>query len=223
MKYSIYSLQRYILIVFLALSNNVLGTEITASFTVIDSAKNPIENAVIQLISNHPSKTASSTKSFELSQRNKQFTPLVLTVPKGASVSFPNYDDIQHHVYSFSGIKKFQFKLSKESKEPPITLDKAGIVPVGCNIHDWMLAYIVVADTPFFATTDSQGKASINVTNPGDYTIKVWHPQLSDSIKNPIKNNLTSISIEKPFSQTIELTQEISSGDETDIDEFDDY
>jgi len=223
MKYSIYSLSRYISIVFFVLSNNVFAAEITASFTIVDSEKNPVENAVVQLIGNHPLKTVSPKRSFQLSQRNKQFTPLVLTVPKGASVSFPNYDDIQHHVYSFSGIKKFQFKLSKESKEPPITLDKAGIVPVGCNIHDWMLAYIVVADTPFFATTDSHGKANINVTNPGDYTIKIWHPQLSNTIKNPIKNNLTSISIEKPFSQTIELTQEITSGDDTDIDEFDDY
>ncbi len=224
MKRTINYFPHYILALFFILSNTVFGAEITASFTVVDSEKKPIENAVIQLIGSKISQATSPKEPFQLSQRDKQFTPLVLTVPKGASVTFPNYDDIQHHVYSFSGIKKFQFKLSKESKDPPITLDKAGVVPVGCNIHDWMLAYIFVADTPFFATTDSLGKAIINVTNPGDYTIKVWHPQLANTVKNPIKNNLTSISIDKTFSQTIELSHKISSDDtDTDIDEFDDY
>jgi plastocyanin len=110
-----------------------------------------------------------------IEQKNRQFLPLVSVVQTGASVSFPNRDKVKHHVYSFSPAKTFELKLYSGVPSTPVVFDKAGTVVLGCNIHDQMLAFIRVVDTPYFALSDSTGKASIaNVPN-GPYTLKAWH------------------------------------------------
>ena len=59
----------------------------------------------------------------------------------------------------------------------PIFFDKTGVVSLGCNIHDWMSAYIYVVDTPYFTITDTKGKASLALPF-GDYKIRYWHPDI---------------------------------------------
>lgn len=196
----------------------------TVSFTLTDADKTPVKDAVIQLFSGaQPSNDRG--KNSELSQKDKQFTPFVLPVQRGTSIVFPNYDDIQHHVYSFSGIKKFELKLSKNTKTNPITFDKPGVVPVGCNIHDWMLAYIYVVDTPYFTTTDVNGSASLTLPSTGTYNIQVWHPRLPDDKQNYLAGGMSSLPIKGASTHTLQLTQIIGSANDTDedIDEFEEY
>lgn len=112
-----------------------------------------------------------------MDQRNRQFVPRVLAVQVGTAVWFPNSDDVQHHVYSFSPAKKFQLPLYKGTPANPEIFDRAGEVVLGCNIHDQMSAFIVVVDTPYFAKTDN-GLATLHDLDGGRYTVKVWHPDL---------------------------------------------
>ncbi|MBF0516283.1 MAG: methylamine utilization protein, partial [Nitrospirae bacterium] len=56
--------------------------------------------------------------------------------------------------------------------------DKPGVVVIGCNIHDWMKAYIYVVETPYFARSDSNGKTIINNLPAGQYDVTVWHPNV---------------------------------------------
>ena len=79
-----------------------------------------------------------------VSQENKQFTPLVTAVEAGTAISFPNRDNILHNVYSFSKPKKFQLPLYKDEPPDPVVFDQPGKVILGCNIHDWMVAYVYV-------------------------------------------------------------------------------
>ena len=111
-------------------------------------------------------------------QVDKQFVPYVKTVLVGSKVRFPNSDHIRHQVYSFSPAKKFELPLYGGTDAPPVVFDKPGVVVLGCNIHDWMVGYIYVSETPFFAKTGAAGTAAIDEMPPGEYTVRVWHPSM---------------------------------------------
>jgi hypothetical protein len=113
---------------------------------------------------------------YVVSQQNIQFHPYVLIVPVGAEVTFPNKDTVRHHVYSFSAAKKFELKLYGHEEARTMRFDKAGVVALGCNIHDQMIAFIYVSDTPYAATTDGAGRAVLHDLPPGAAKLGVWHP-----------------------------------------------
>lgn len=116
-------------------------------------------------------------KAKQIVQRRKLFNPYVTVIPRGTQVTFPNLDRVRHNVYSFSKAKQFEFPLFHGEGET-VLLDKAGIVSVGCNIHDWMIAYIVIVDTPYYTKTGESGIAKFNDIPDGTYTIKHWYPGL---------------------------------------------
>ena len=90
-----------------------------------------------------------------MDQVNLAFVPDVLVIPVHSTVQFPNSDAVSHQVYSFSSARQFQLPLYRGKPYPPVTFDQPGIVTLGCNIHDNMLAYIVVTAAPFFGRTDA--------------------------------------------------------------------
>lgn len=113
-----------------------------------------------------------------MSQHNIAFDPHVLVVPIGATVTFPNLDKVRHHVYSFSKAKKFDLKLYGREETRTVLFDKAGIVPVGCNIHDAMSGFLVVVDTPYAMKTDGAGRVRIAEVPAGNARLSVWHPTI---------------------------------------------
>ena len=113
----------------------------------------------------------------EIVQRDQEYAPLVTVVRVGTEVVFPNQDDIQHHIYSLSKAKRFEKPLYAPGAHESVVFDQPGVVTLGCNIHDWMIAYIVVLPTPHFAKTDAGGAARLSVP-PGRYRVEVWHPRL---------------------------------------------
>ncbi len=140
----------------------------------------------------------------EVSQKNRSFKPHVLVIPEGTAVNFPNNDNTQHHVYSFSSAKPFNIELYAGEPEKPITFDTAGIVELGCNIHDTMQAFIVVVDTPHVARSGAAGIARLEVPDRllginGKLEVQIWHPRLPDNTQAkrlsltgpfPIRQNL---------------------------------
>src|SRR5688572_29027248 len=113
-----------------------------------------------------------------MDQQHGQFVPHVLVVRTGTAVTFPNSDNVSHHVYSFSPTKPFELGLYKGNVYPPVVFDKAGIVVVGCNIHDSMLGYIRVVDTRHFAVTNPQGVALLDGMPSCDYAVEAWTPRV---------------------------------------------
>jgi hypothetical protein len=126
-------------------------------------------------------------------QIDKEFVPYVKPVLVGSSVYFPNKDDIRHHVYSFSPAKTFELSLYSGTPAAPVVFDKPGVVTLGCNIHDWMIGFIYVADTPYFGKTAANGMVRTNGLPPGEYTVRVWHPRLADSEESTSRR----VSVEK--------------------------
>lgn len=115
-----------------------------------------------------------------MDQRGRQFAPTLLVVPVGSRVSFPNSDDIRHHVYSFSTARRFELPLYAGGNADPVEFPEAGVVVLGCNIHDWMQAHILVMDTPHHREVDPGASAEHWIEAPsGDYVLRVWHARLA--------------------------------------------
>ena len=112
-------------------------------------------------------------------QVEKEFVPNVTVISAGSRVTFPNSDDILHHVYSFSPAKVFELPLYGQGQNVDYfeTFEQAGVVELGCNIHDWMLGYIYVAQTSLAVKTDEDGRATLSGVPAGEYTVRVWHPR----------------------------------------------
>jgi len=112
-----------------------------------------------------------------IEQRDREFVPYLSIVQKGAAVRFPNRDMLKHHVYSFSPAKTFEIKLYAGQPAKPVIFDKAGEVALGCNIHDWMEAHVLVVESPWFGKTGADGIARIAQVPAGSYRLRVWHPR----------------------------------------------
>jgi plastocyanin len=114
----------------------------------------------------------------EIEQADKQFTQRVTVVPVGTEIAFPNRDKVRHHVYSFSPAKPFELKLYTGTPANPVRFDRPGIAVLGCNIHDHMVAWVVVVETPHYARTDAAGKARLHGVAAGAWRLRSWHPAL---------------------------------------------
>ncbi|TVP46616.1 MAG: Cupredoxin [Halomonas sp.] len=152
-----------------ALANDVIVT---------NSDGEPLNDAVVEVYFERPSATPVEDYVY---QRNAAFDPHVITVPTGSHVAFPNEDTTRHHVFSFSPAKTFDLELYLSETPPPIHLDQAGVVVLGCNIHDHMQAFIVVSDAPYAALTNSEGKLTLPTMPEGRHRMRVWHSQMDDS------------------------------------------
>lgn len=150
----------------------------TVNLAVTGTAGQPLADAVLMLEPVGAKAAVRPLPHVEMGQENKQFTPLVTVVTPGTKVAFPNRDTVRHHVYSFSEAKKFEIKLYVGRPENPVQFDQPGIVVLGCNIHDSMVGWIVVTDTPWYAKTPAGGRASLGEVPPGSYRLRTWHPEL---------------------------------------------
>jgi len=115
-----------------------------------------------------------------MDQQNKTFVPQVLVIGRGTWVEFPNNDSVSHQVYSFSPPKRFQLPLYKGEVHSPLQFDRPGLVVLGCNIHDAMVGYIYVADTPYFGKTDGAGMLRLKDLPRGRYLVSIWSPRIAD-------------------------------------------
>jgi plastocyanin len=161
-------------------------------FTVVNAKGKPVADAVVTAF---PPGLKSGAIRFswpqEMDQQHLQFDPFVLIVPVGADVTFPNRDPVRHHVYSFSPTHPFELKLYGKDETRSVRFERAGVVALGCNIHDNMVAFIKVVDTPFAAKTDAQGRAVLHGLPAGSVPVKIWHPYLK-AAGNEISKTVTA-------------------------------
>ena len=145
---------------------------------VVDGAGHPVSDAVVTVRPAGSTARPSSAGNYSVSQKDLQFHPFVLVVPVGAKVSFPNLDPTRHHVYSFSPARQFELKLFAKDQSRSVLFDKPGVVALGCNIHDGMTAYVVVAEGPYTAKTGANGIARFADVPVAPGRVTVWHPYL---------------------------------------------
>lgn len=139
-----------------------------------------IEDAVVYAIPSHPIPVGRKVATMD--QIDRMFVPHILPVQTGTWIEFPNSDNIRHQVYSVSPARRFQLPLYVGKPAAPIQFPSAGVVSIGCNIHEQMSAYIVVVDTPFFATA-THGKATLRDLPADQYSLRVWYEGMKDEPK----------------------------------------
>lgn len=161
----------------------------TLTLNLRDERGNPAEDTVVYLMSEKTPGMPLKQPHTQIDQINKTFVPLVSVVQRGTRVQFPNKDNIRHHVYSFSKAKKFEIKLYADTPAKPILFDQPGYVVMGCNIHDNMIAHLLVVETPYFAVADRNGRAVLADVPPGNYSLIAWHAMRpdKDALVMPVK------------------------------------
>lgn len=142
---------------------------------VVDPRAAPLEDAIVYVtpVGRRPPPHGPLVAAID--QVGRQFVPRVSVVQVGTAVTFPNSDDIRHQVYSFSPAKVFELKLYSGTAAAPVVFDKPGLVVMGCNIHDRMVAFLQVVDTPWFGRSGRDGVVRIDGVPDEDVVVHVWH------------------------------------------------
>lgn len=175
----------------LLISGQVAAADLVVQ--VSDSDGRPVADAVVTLTPQGgapvraSASAAPSNQPLIIDQRNETFIPYVQIVPLGGEVAFRNSDLTRHHVYSFSPVRAFEFMLAPGEQSASVRLERTGVVAVGCNIHDQMVAYLYVTDVPWFALTDKHGRATFSGVPEAAYEMQTWHPRLRPGRPGPIQ------------------------------------
>ena len=169
----------------------------TVRVTISDNASAPVADAVVMLEPLAGPLPVKPMSGVQIAQTQRQFSPRVTVVTTGTAITFPNFDTVRHHVYSFSQAKTFELKLYAGTPAAPVVFDKPGIAVLGCNIHDRMAAWVVVVDTPWHTRSLAGGKAQLDDVAAGSYRLLVWHPGLvnaNEPIAVPLKVGSAEVS-----------------------------
>ena len=193
---------------------------------VLDPAGRPVADVVVVATPSpvQPARAAPVSRAHALmDQRNREFVPHVLVIEAGTWVDFPNNDTVNHQVYSFSPTKPFQLPLYKGHAHPPVLFERAGLVTLGCNIHDNMLGYIYVADSPWFGKTGLDGRWSSGEPPAGRYDLHIWSPRVKDPPQS--LHRLIDVGGRPDLTETFKLERKLKSERKqpTDARPLDDY
>jgi plastocyanin len=178
----------------LTLAATAGGTELRVTVAQVNGQ--PLPGAVVIAESAQPVPHVRKLTA-TMDQRDLMFVPQVLVIRTGTDVEFPNSDQVRHQVYSFSAPKKFQLSLYAGRPHAPVTFDKPGLVTVGCNIHDGMVGYIYVTESPWFGRTGNDGALRLDVP-AGEYTISVQHPRITDAaadLRRPLSVGASAVTV----------------------------
>jgi plastocyanin len=152
----------------------------TLVITVHAADGRPLQGAVVTAYPLDGSPRKPAPIKAVMDQVNRAFQPDLMVIPVGSTVTFPNSDSVSHQIYSFSPAKRFQLPLYRGTPYPPVHFDQAGVVSLGCNIHDEMVGYLLVTDAPYYGRTDKAGAWTVELAR-GRYRISIWHPRLRES------------------------------------------
>jgi len=147
---------------------------------VTDQRGKPVADAVVGVLlpPGMPLPSAPAPRTHTVNQVALTFVPYIEVLRPGDKVVFHNSDRTRHHVYSFSAAKSFEFMLSPGQSSSALQLERAGVIAVGCNIHDSMITYLYVSDAPWSARTGADGVATISGVPAGSYSVQAWQPRL---------------------------------------------
>jgi plastocyanin len=166
----------------------------TLDVDVRDPSGQPVADTAIFAMPSSGGMDARPGKMVEIQQIDREFVPYLTVIQTGTTATFPNRDPILHHVYSFSPAKSFEIKLYTGRSPSAVTFDKPGVVTLGCNIHDWMIGYVLIVSTPYFAKTDAGGVVHLRDLPAGSYEVQAWHPRLREALA-PVNVSLDSAAV----------------------------
>jgi plastocyanin len=155
---------------------------------IVDKGSKGVKNAVVyiqkiekgkkweQADVSAENKKRMAERHFSLDQKECSFSPHVQVIPAGSAIELRNGDPLMHNLHSYS-MKNSSFNESIPGNGQPIekTFQFEEVVKVGCDVHKWMTAWVVVQDNPYFCITGDDGTYKITNIPPGEYKLQIWH------------------------------------------------
>ena len=154
--------------------------DVRGRLTLLDKGNTPAEDVGQAVIWLEGGAGSAPPVQAEITTADKAFTPHVLVVPAGSTVSFPNHDPFNHNVFSLSEEQPFDLGLFGRGEARSVRFTRAGIVRVYCNVHAQMSAVVVVRDGPFVAQPSGDGSFTLGTVPPGRYVLHAWHERATE-------------------------------------------
>jgi len=165
-------------------NKKVCGKEAKFTESLVVSSSGGIKNVVLYLTDIKRGKKFEVPATLQIDQRGCQFRPHISIIPAGKSFDLINSDGILHNFRTNSTknpiLNKAQPKFKKKLK---IKINKPEIIRANCDVHEWMNAWLVVAEHPYYALTDGSGAFKITDVPPGTYTMQLWHETLGQQTR----------------------------------------
>jgi plastocyanin len=149
---------------------------VSGRITMLDKGDRPAEDigqAVVWLATSRSS--GSTPVRAEISTAEKQFSPHVMVIPAGSTISFSNHDPFNHNVFSLSEENPFDLGLYGRGETRSVRFTRPGIMRVYCNVHAQMSGLVVVRDNPYFIQPGGDGSFTLPAVPAGDYELHLWH------------------------------------------------
>jgi plastocyanin len=144
---------------------------------VVVGADGALQNVFVYVKSGLEGQFAPSKDIVTIDQKGCVYRPHVVGVQVGQTLRVTNSDPTLHNVHPLPRTNN-EFNKSQAAGAGPMdsTFTKPELmIPVKCNIHPWMRAYINVSEHPFFAVSGADGTFTIKGLPPGEYTIEAVH------------------------------------------------
>ncbi|RMF38575.1 MAG: methylamine utilization protein [Planctomycetota bacterium] len=118
------------------------------------------------------------------------FVPHVIKVRPGQTIEVKNSDGTGHNAnFSFFNNQSVNFLIpAGGSQKLEITAEEPAPIPVECNVHPWMKAYVIVTEHPYVGVTNEKGELEITDLPVGNVTFKIWHENSDGSIDEGLVN-----------------------------------
>lgn len=154
------------------------------------SPRKELRNAVVW-IDNPPADRASPTPGEKVSmdQQGCVFVPRVVVVQAGGTVDFLNSDRLLHNLHATPKLNVAFNRTQPKNRTIPVTFAKPEIVRINCDLHAWMVAWVVVAAHPFYAITGADGQFAFDNLPPGQYKLNVWQERLGTTVASVTVTN----------------------------------
>jgi plastocyanin len=158
----------------------VMGFSLAASAGTISGQVSGVAGQSVIYVDTISGKTfPAPTQHPVIDQKGLVFQPHVSAAQVGTTVDFLNSDSVAHNVFwtSIGGNKKLKHNMGTwpKGERKSFKFDTPGAVPILCNVHPEMSAYLVVVPTPYFAVSDQTGTYRVENVPDGSYTVIAWH------------------------------------------------
>ena len=182
----------------------VCGSEILEEPLILKNQK--VKNAVIWLEGKQAKKLKNTAGAYTIDQKKCAYSPHVLAMPQGSELKILTSDPINHNIHTYSFDNDPINIMFLPNQDYTQEMEEPEVVKVSCDLHNWMVAYIVVTPHSYFAMTQNNGSFEIKNVPPGKYTLKLWHESLGEeSRKIEVREGITKADFDFP-----ELASQVS-------------
>ncbi len=145
-----------------------------------------LANVFVRVTSGYSGTPPAATGQPVLDQQNCRYTPHVLGVRVGQDLTIRNSDDLLHNINANpQNNRGFNISQPRAGMTRSVSFSTPEVmIPVRCDVHGWMSAYVGVINHPFFAVSGTDGSFRIPNLPPGDYVLEAWHEQYGTRTAN---------------------------------------